>query len=185
MNGFALLLAPLAFLLPAPAEQVKDGSDISLEMTDEGQRFGTEAPGWIVVRGMLFGQVQNQVRIEQRVVIRISPQSGSARSGFAAEQSGVPTTPRYFERPMGRCIKVRDIAAVQAVAGNRLMLHMHDRGLVSAQLETACRARDFYSGFYVERSDDGMICVNRDRLQARTGASCQLSQMRQLVAITD
>ncbi len=185
MNGFALLLAPLALLLPAPAAQVDEGGVNPVKMSDEGDRFGTDAPAWGAVREILFDQVQNQVRIERRVVIRIAPRSSSARSAIAAEQSQVPTTPRYFERPMGRCIKADEIAAVQAVAGNRLMLHMHDRSVVSAKLETACRARDFYSGFYVEPSDDGMICVSRERLHARTGASCQLSRMRQLVAITD
>ena len=36
--------------------------------------------------------------------------------------------------------------------------------MVSAALERSCSARDFYSGFYVERNADGQICVKRDTL---------------------
>ena len=49
------------------------------------------------------------------------------------------------------------------------------------ELERACSARDYYSGFYVQRTSDGQICVDRDTLQSRTGASCKLSRLRELV----
>jgi hypothetical protein len=48
-------------------------------------------------------------------------------------------------------------------------------------LNRACRARDFYSGFYVERASDGRICVDRDTLLSRSGANCKLTRIRQLV----
>lgn len=86
---------------------------------------------------------------------------------------------------MGKCVSVAGIAGVQPRRGNRLVLFMRDQRIVAADLERACSARDFYSGFYVERSEDGMLCVDRDRLQSRTGARCKLSRLRQLVAVNE
>ena len=54
-----------------------------------------------------------------------------------------------------------------------------------AQLEKACSARDFYSGFYVEPSRDGNLCVSRDELQSRSGAKCELSALHRLEAVRD
>ena len=85
---------------------------------------------------------------------------------------------------MGKCVPVSGIAAVQADAG-RLLLFMRDQRLVAASLEKACSARDFYSGFYLERTGDGLLCVERDKLHSRAGASCELSKLRQLVATDD
>ena len=56
--------------------------------------------------------------------------------------------------------------------------------MISARLEKSCRARDFYSGFYVERREDGNICINRDKLLSRAGAKCEVSRMRELIPAT-
>jgi hypothetical protein len=53
--------------------------------------------------------------------------------------------------------------------------------VVSASLERSCSARDYYSGFYIERNSDGQICVRRDSLLSRSGANCKLTRLRQLV----
>jgi hypothetical protein len=75
------------------------------------------------------------------------------------------------------------IAGVQSAQGNRLLLFMRDQHIISAVLEKACRARDFYSGFYIERSPDGLICVNRDKLQSRSGSNCRIAKLRALIAL--
>ena len=62
---------------------------------------------------------------------------------------------------------------------------MRDRSVVSGLLERACRARDFYSGFYLARNVDGKLCVDRDMLLSRSGANCRLTQIRQLVALDE
>lgn len=131
------------------------------------------------------GQVRNQVRIDRRVIIRISPQRSSNRGNLLARlpRNGLRT--RFEERDMDRCLPVNRISGVQTGTGNRLLLFLSDNRIVSVNLERACRARDFYSGFYVERSDDGQICVDRDELQSRSGAKCEVERMRQLVAVRD
>jgi hypothetical protein len=122
-----------------------------------------------------------QVRIEQRVVVRVSPRAMSARQNMLAELPPPAPPQRLVERKIGKCLPVRSIAAVQTGSGNRLLLFTRDRRIITAKLEKACRARDFYSGFYVEQNEDGMLCVDRDKLQSRAGANCEVSRIRQLV----
>lgn len=129
--------------------------------------------------------VQRQVRIEQRVVLRISPRSASARQNLLAELPQRLPAKDYEERKIGKCLPVKSIAAVQTGSGNQLLLYTRDRRIISARLEKACRARDFYSGFYVEQNNDGMLCVERDKLQSRAGANCEINRIRQLVVDED
>ena len=126
-----------------------------------------------------------QVRIEQSVRIRIAPRpTASVPQSRPNMLVGVPNRAigtNMVERRMGKCVKVKSIAGVQASSGKALVLYLRDRRMVRAKLERACRAKDFYSGFYLSRSADGRLCVDRDSLQSRSGANCKLTQMRQLV----
>jgi len=130
-------------------------------------------------------QTANQVRIEQRVIIRISPARQSNRNPLLAQlpQNGLNT--QFEEREMDRCLPISRIVGVQTGTGNRLLLFLNDQQIVSVTLERACRARDFYSGFYIEQNEDGRLCVDRDELQSRSGAKCDIERMRQLVAVED
>lgn len=124
-----------------------------------------------------------QVRIEQRMTIRIVPRATMPIAPdilSAMPQQG--ENPRFLERKVGKCLPVSAIAGVQPHGGSSLILHMRDRRMISAELDRTCRARDFYSGFYLAGSSDGMLCVDRDLLQSRSGAHCTLSRLRQLIA---
>jgi hypothetical protein len=123
-----------------------------------------------------------QVRIEQRVVIRVAPARRIRQDLIADIRQGAEGN-RFEERPMKRCVAMANIAGVQSGPRNRLILFMRDRNIVSAALEKACSVRDFYSGFYVERSTDGLLCSGRDTLQSRTGASCGVRRLSHLVAV--
>lgn len=184
MNSLAALLASIALLVPSGAA-LAPGAEAGLtpreaasnepQSTPSWQRF--DAPGSVPVAG--------QVRIERRVTIRVWPRSPAPRQSLMAEMAPAPVGANLVERKMGDCVPVAGIAAVQTGQANQLILHLRDRRIVSARLEKACRARDFYSGFYLERSADGMLCIDRDRLRSRTGVQCQISRMRQLVAEND
>lgn len=123
----------------------------------------------------------NQVRIEQQITIRVTPRSSSARRNMLMDMPGRAVAPRFVERKMGKCVDVSDIAGVQPDGGNRLLLFMRDQRIIGAQLDRSCRAREFYSGFYLSRSRDGRLCIDRDTLLSRSGASCTLSKMSRLV----
>lgn len=135
-----------------------------------------------------LGQVQRQVRIERRVVIRIAPLGAAsplplAPEGAAKEIDRPAARPR--ERDAARCLPLSDIAGVRIGGGGRLLLYMRDQRVISATLERACQVSSFYSGFYVESTEDGQLCVNRDQLHARSGADCTLATFRELVSEGD
>jgi len=159
MNSFFAFLLPLAALLP-----VFVGSQDAAPEADVAQ----------------------QVRIEERVIIRIAPSSQAIRDRMLSlipRRSSEPT--RFEEEKLDDCVPVAGIAAVQPAQNNRLLLFMRDRRVLTAALERKCNAEDFYSGFYVERQEDGQLCSRRDRLQSRSGASCRVAQLNRLVAARD
>lgn len=129
-------------------------------------------------------QVMAQVRIEQRIIIRVPRQSLSRSSLLpmpAPRQVPPPEPPRFERRKIGKCLAMRDVTGVRVVNDDMLVLFMRDQRMIEAQLERTCSAREFYQGFYMERSGDGRLCVDRDLLQARSGSKCEVERLRQLV----
>ena len=120
-----------------------------------------------------------QMRIERRVVIRI-PRTTSSRQPLSDIRTG-QLSRNWEERKIGKCLTMNSIAGVQIASNDQMLLYLRDRRVIRAQLEKACRARDFYSGFYLEQSKDGRLCVERDVLHARSGNKCELKRIRQLV----
>ncbi|MGH6631272.1 MAG: hypothetical protein ACREB3_16210 [Burkholderiales bacterium] len=170
MSSFLVFIAPLAFAAAAPQPEPAAEAE--------------DPPVWIAIFDAFVAPIAEQVRIEQRVVVRVAPRL-PVREMLADIPAG-PRAARLKERKVGKCLAMGGIAGVQIDREeDRLLLFMRDQRLIGASLEKACAARDFYSGFYVERSGDGKLCVDRDMLHARSGASCSVSRLRQLVAIAE
>lgn len=126
-----------------------------------------------------------QVRIEERVIIRISPSPPELRQRLQELQPRRASANAWREVAHDGCVRVGNIVGVQPTTDNRLLLFMQNRNVLAASLERGCDARAFYSGFYLERSDDGRLCIARDRLQSRAGVSCALDTLRRLVPVDD
>jgi hypothetical protein len=187
MNVLVALFAPLALLVPGLGIPGPGNGADNLTVVEPAEQAGHEnwSSNWIWIGAPFEDAVANQVRIEQRVIIRIAPRGPVQRESLFAEFPAPAAPARIVERKMGKCVPVGGIAGVQARSSDKLLLFMRDQRVVSAALEKACSARDFYSGFYIERSGDGMLCVNRDKLHARSGANCEIRSMRQLLALED
>ena len=202
MSSLMAFLAPLIFAAAAPqaaqpnesvgetvpAEQGGAGLTIEWSYAALPLLGAIAAPPegraiWRDIADAFQPESAQQVRIEQGFVIRISP-LGPTREMFA-DLPQTPLATRFRERKVGRCVPVAAIAGVQIGGDDRLMLFMRDQRMIGASLEKTCRARDFYSGFYLERNGDGQLCVDRDMIHSRSGASCSLSRLRQLVAIDE
>lgn len=184
MIGIAQLIAPLALSLtpqPPAAPPAEPAEQQLTPVSEEQIAPSSQVKGWIAFEAWLETPTYNQARIEQRVVIRVSPRRPNDRNELTALRQQQST--RLVERRIGNCVPLRGIAGVQTGRNNQLLFYMRDRRVVRADLERACRARDFYSGFYVESSEDGQLCIDRDALQSRTGANCEISRLRQLVAV--
>ena len=202
MSLVATLLTPLALLLPTAGalDTGREGGDVPVAVVVADAEPGRLAvpeqaavPTFDASQTMVYRRIsqsfevpsENQVRIEQRVTIRITPRAAPPPPSVMIDLPSRVPERRANEREMGRCLPISGIAGVQVGGNDRLLLFMRDRRIVSAALERACRARDFYSGFYVERNADGMMCVNRDTLRSRSGATCRLSRIRQMVEPDD
>ncbi len=197
MSSLYALAAPLALVLPligqsttVPVALAGGEAAVSESAQDDPVRQSRAQANPVTpaavntnpLNALRESQTVRQVRIERRVVIRISP-ARSNRNNLLARLPQGELNARYEERKTDKCLPVSGIAGVQTGSGNRLLLFLRDRRIISVNLEKACRARDFYSGFYVERNEDGNLCIKRDKLQSRTGAKCEVSRMRQLVAV--
>lgn len=123
-----------------------------------------------------------QVRIRQRVIIRVSPSPPDARERMLA-LSPRQSQASIREVPHADCVEVGDIVGVQPTQDNRLLLFMNNRQVLAAALDRSCTARAFYSGFYVEENDDGRLCIARDQLQSRAGETCSVEQLTRLVPV--
>ncbi len=88
---------------------------------------------------------------------------------------------KFERRKVGKCLAMRDVTGVRVINDDMLVLFMRDQRMIEAELERSCSAREFYQGFYMERSGDGRLCVDRDLLQARSGSKCEVNKLRQLV----
>jgi len=119
-----------------------------------------------------------QLTIERRVIIRVP----MARRSKAPARI-VPKEHDDWEEKKGpRCIALRSIRGASIVVDNGVDLLLADQHRYRARLERGCSSTGFYSGFYVEPSEDGSLCSGRDELQARSGASCAIDSFRRLVA---
>lgn len=182
----ALLVAlgtPQGTAAPAVGEEAARKTSGPSAGTIDLDSLSDRRPQWMGFSAGVEAPIANQVRIEQRVILRISPQPSNMRRSMLAELPRQAPSTRLVERPHGKCLNAGDIIGVSD-RGSRLVMYMRDRGIVTAQLEKACSPRDFYLGFYVERNEDGRLCVDRDRLMSRAGAKCRISNFNRLVAVT-
>lgn len=189
MSFASALLYPFLLLLPAAgggdgAPRAEDAGagpvEAALWPSADVVPLVPDAPFAISLLPEVAPQDAWQVRIEQRMTIRISPRSSVPMPDMFF---GMPADggAEFIERKMGNCLPASGIVSVRPDRGNRLLLFMRDRKVVSAELARSCRARDFYSGFLIERNEDGRLCVDRDTLLSRSGMSCTLTRIRQLV----
>lgn len=196
MNSLAAYIAPLALLLPAGSADAPvlpfggGGSSMSLAAEMEGLApplmiAPPETAPMIPLSASAIPAEQGQVRIEQVVTIRISPRPNPGRQDLLAQIPQGRNATRIEERKIGSCLPADGIVGVQTGGNSDLVLFMRDRRVISVALEKSCNARDFYSGFYVERSRDGQLCVKRDKIHSRAGVKCEMRQIRQLVAVRD
>ena len=194
MNSLAAILASFGLLFPVasapfhPDALEKADRQLTEQAALEGLPEGRAGLLPAAYLPFLLPQrtpVFEQVRIQQRVIIRIAPRPGPVRQNLTTTLPPRSSPPRYLERPIGDCLPVQSIAGVHAEGSNRLLLFLRDRRLISATLEKSCSARDFYSGFYMENNRDGQLCIDRDQLHARNGAKCEVARLRQLVRVAE
>ncbi len=121
-----------------------------------------------------------QVRVEQRVIIRI-PRHTVTTNSMGSRSPAKVAAVRYKEEKIGKCLLMDRLVGSRPGNKEGLDLVTRDGVLVRAYLGDGCLAREFYAGAYMERPLDGKLCIDRDLLHARTGAKCEVEKFRLLV----
>jgi hypothetical protein len=116
-----------------------------------------------------------QATFRERIIIRIP-------NVLMRRARPDPTQPvRWAEKKGPKCIAVDQLAGA-AVGGDTVDLMLRGGNRVRARLDGDCPALDFYAGFYLKPSADGLVCAGRDSIRSRSGDSCTISGFKTLVA---
>lgn len=129
----------------------------------------------------LAGTQWAQLVIRERMIIRI-PRTDPAPEPPRTLYRPAPPPPsvRWREQPAPKCVPADSIVAATMNAGD-VDLETVDGRRLRAKLDEDCPTLKFYTGFYLKRTGDGMICAGRDALRSRSGARCEIAQFRTLL----
>ncbi|WP_129791699.1 hypothetical protein [Sphingosinicella sp. CPCC 101087] len=113
------------------------------------------------------------VRIRhQQIIIRVTRERRTAAAG------GAPTN--WRERRGPRCLTARQVTGATSLRPNSVDLILRDNSRVRAVLQRRCPALDYYRGFYINATQDGRICADRDSIRSRAGGECQIDDFKAL-----
>jgi hypothetical protein len=127
----------------------------------------------------LDGTEWAQMTIRERIIIRIPNVQMRAASPIRPRPDPVQPM-RWVEKKGPKCVAVDQLAGA-AVGGDTLDLMLRGGNRVRARLDGDCPALDFYAGFYLKPSADGLVCAGRDSIRSRSGDSCTISGFKTLV----
>jgi len=127
-------------------------------------------------------QVTGTITFHQQIIIVRTPVAAPAAPAAASAAPANVTRVRWEEHRGPRCIAWAQIAGAGLLSQDSVDLIFRDNTRVRARLERHCPALDYYNGFYMAATPDGLICGGRDAIRARTGGQCQIDRFRTLRA---
>jgi len=127
---------------------------------DGGER--PPARGTIVVR-------------HQQIILRMP-------SGARTLAPAGPSLIRWRQSRGPRCVPASQLVGATLLGQNSVDLILRDSTRMRAQLQSRCPALDFYRGFYLNATQDGRICADRDSIRSRVGGQCAIERFRLLSA---
>lgn len=114
-----------------------------------------------------------QMIIERRTVIRITPHEQRRR---------IPVNLRdWREQSTSKCFPISMLAGIVISRPDSIDMVLRGGRLVRARLEKGCPSIDFYSGFYLKPTSDGLLCADRDTIHSRAGGACEVDKFRILL----
>ncbi len=119
---------------------------------------------------------QGTITFHQQIMIVRTQPVGTAGAAAPGSASAI----RWDEHRGPRCVPLGHIAGVARLSQDSVDLVLRDNSRVRARLERRCPALDYYSGFYLAATPDGMLCADRDSIRARTGGQCGIDRFRSL-----
>ena len=123
-----------------------------------------------------------QLTIRERVVIRVPRVAPPGALPVGRTPLPAPKAVAWRETKGPKCIPAQGMAGAMITAPKQVDLVLMGGKRVRAKLDGDCKPLDFYGGFYLRPSQDGMICADRDSIKMRSGASCGIDVFKTLVA---
>jgi len=111
-----------------------------------------------------------QLTIRQRVIVRIQ----------TAPMTPAPPRIEWRERKGPKCVPMGAIQGAAVIAPGSVDLILRGGGRLRVRFSASCPALDYYSGFYIAPTADGMICSGRDSVRDRAGGECEITRFREL-----
>ena len=131
-------------------------------------------------------QISGTITFHQQIIIvrtpAPAPRANAAAAAASESASANASRIRWEEHRGPRCIAWAQIAGAGLLSQDSVDLVFRDNTRVRARLERHCPALDYYNGFYMNATPDGLICADRDSIRARTGGQCQIDRFRTLRA---
>lgn len=110
-----------------------------------------------------------QLAVRSRIVVRV-------------QTAGISTPPVQLTEKKGpKCLPMADVLGAAVIAGNSVDIILRGGKRIRARFSSSCPALDYYSGFYIAPTADGMICSDRDAVRSRAGGECAIDRFRALV----
>ncbi len=120
--------------------------------------------------GVAEAQTRGGIVLRSRTIVRVAPPRVTQDDPRL----------RWKESKAAKCQPLEDIRAALGTGDRRMDLLMRNGTRLRARFDKRCRAEEFYAGFYVRPSPDGMLCADRDTVRARSGMTCRIDRFRRL-----
>jgi hypothetical protein len=115
-----------------------------------------------------------QVTVRQHIILRMP----------RIQRIAPAASPVEWQESRGpRCVRMSTIAGAALLGRDSVDLVLRDNSRVRAELENSCPPLDYYYGFYVNGTEDGQICADRDVVRSRMGGQCEIERFRTLRAV--
>ncbi len=115
----------------------------------------------------MVGAVQvRSIMVEDQIIMRIPARPP-------------PPQVEWIERKGPKCIHSDAIRGAFLSGNDHVDFILDGRRLLRAQLDESCPALDFYEGFYLSSKDE-KVCVRRDVVRSRMGATCAIARFHEL-----
>ncbi len=82
----------------------------------------------------------------------------------------------WQEKGAPKCLMIAHIYGSIISYPDSVDFAMRDGQFYRAKLMRGCASSDFYAGVYIQTTDDGRLCEDRDRLQSRTNGACEINK---------